>query len=257
MMAYSYDRRVAHKLDLTQVGLDGLTKGQPVTLYHGTTRSFTSFDFQKARKDLVESFYGVGIFLTPSKRVAMKYAHANRNIGFDPEIINDLKRRNPRAGSFMQSLFAHGKDAWGLLAKELQENDPEIPSPYRAMQDYLKVDPNVLDDICGYVIGSKVIPLGSDDPTLGIFSTRSGAPDHVYDSLDEVGLDSNVYRPKVYICTVTVSNPLVTANKSAAKAARHKGYDSVIFYGSSLVDGVPEVAVFDARNVQISHVDVL
>jgi hypothetical protein len=56
---------------------------------------------------------------------------------------------------------------------------------------------------------------------------------------------------------VTVSNPLVTANKAQASKARSKGFDSVVFYGSDLVDGVPEVAVFSPRNVKVRNIEVI
>ena len=100
------------ELDLDAYGISGLLTGQDTTLYHGTTRSFRRFDVGKSRDALVNKFYGPGIFLTPSRRVAEKYAEANRNIGFDSSIIDDLKRSNPHAGKFLQALYDHGKEGW-------------------------------------------------------------------------------------------------------------------------------------------------
>jgi hypothetical protein len=77
--------------EIQQHRLEGLLSGEPTVLYHGTTRSFRAFDMSKSRGELVDKFYGAGIFLTPSKRVAEKYANANRNIGFDPEIIGGVR----------------------------------------------------------------------------------------------------------------------------------------------------------------------
>lgn len=84
MVAYNYDRRAAQpaKDPLSEYNLKGLRTGQPVTLYHGTTRLFRTFDMNQSRDELVDSYYGKGIFLSPSKRVAALYANANRNIGF-------------------------------------------------------------------------------------------------------------------------------------------------------------------------------
>jgi hypothetical protein len=96
-----------------------------------------------------------------------------------------------------------------------------------------------------------------ENEPINIFDMTTGLPDYAYKYLDEIGLDSKTYRPKVYTVTVTVKNPLITANDSAAKAARHKGYDSVVFYGRDLVQGVPEVAVFNPSNVKVKHIEVV
>ena len=104
----------AAKFDLRVEGLDGLVRGEPTKLYHGTVASFSKFDLSKSRDELVEQFYGKGIFLTPSLRVAWKYAEANRNIGFPPSIIQDLKRVDSVAGIFLELLVKQGDGAWDL-----------------------------------------------------------------------------------------------------------------------------------------------
>jgi len=208
----------------------------------------------RSRSELVDNYYGVGIFLTPSKAVAEKYANANRNIGFDPDIIDDLKRKNKAAGEFMEDLYHRGTDAWDTLIEKAKIAFPKV-DPGVAVDTYLGVDSNLVGDVCGYIIGSEIKPLGTDAPTL--FSQSSGAPDWLYDDLDALGLDSSKYRPKVYTVVVTVSNPLITASKSQAKSARKKGYDSVVFYGADLVSGVPEVAVFNQNHVKIRKIEVV
>lgn len=235
--------------------LQALVAGEPTTLYHGTTRSFRTFDLAKSRTDLVNDYYGVGIFFSPSKRVAEKYADANRNIGFDPDIIDELKQKNPAAGGFLQRLVELGHDAWDEYFDMLREQGHEYPG--NALEEHLDMDPNTLGDIAGYVIGSKIKPLsGGDGPSL--FSQSTGAPEWLYANLDEVGLDSSKYRPKVYTATVTLSNPLVTSKKAEAQRARSKGYDGVVFLGpGSLVDGVPEVAVFTSKSIRIVKVEVV
>lgn len=257
-------RAAGRTLNLSDWGLEGLAEGQSVTLYHGTTRSFKTFDMSKSRDDLVNKFYGAGIFLVPSKRVAEKYANANRNIGFDPSIIDDLRQKNKNAGEFLQAMFSHGADGWEMYWKEhgFLKEDPLPGEGVLDMDDFIKhlggVDPNTLGDIVGYIIGSAKKPLGADNEgNINVFSQSSGAPGWLYDLLDEVGLDSSEYRPKVYTVDVRVSNPLVTSSKSQAKSARSKGYDCVIYYGSDLVGGVPEVAVFSASNTKIQKVEVV
>jgi hypothetical protein len=208
----------------------------------------------RSRNELVDNYYWVGIFLTPSKVVAEKYANANRNIGFEPDTISDLKRKNRAAGEFMEDLYHRGVDAWDTIFEVAKAAHPEV-DPGIAVDKYLGVDSNLVDDVCGYIIGSKIKPLGTDAPTL--FSQSSGAPDWLYDNLDTLGIDSSKYRPKVYTVVVTVHNPLITASKSQARAAKKKGFDSVVFYGSDLVAGVPEVAVFNPSDVKIRNIEVV
>jgi hypothetical protein len=244
----------ARAFDLANYNLEGLLTGSPVTLYHGTTRQFKTFDLKYSRDDLVNDYYGRGIFLSPSKRVAEKYANANRNIGFDPSIIDDLARKNRNAANLMRALYKQGRDAWETFPAEI---GVELgPTFHIELTTYLGgLDPNTIADITGYIIGSKVDTLETDSgPSL--FSQSSGLPSYMYDNLDEIGLDSDIYRPKIYTVTVKVTNVLVTANATQAKKARSKGYDAVVFHGSHLVDNVPEVAVFDPHLVHIKSVEV-
>lgn len=245
----------ARTLNLSDWGLEGLTSGKPVTLYHGTNRSFSHFDLNKNRTDLVNDYYGGGIFLTPSKRVADEYANANRNVGFEPSLIDDLKSKNPKAASFMKQLYTLGQDAWDLWTRESLNLKPEDDYSEALAELAGGLDPNTLADLCMWTLGSKLTQYKSEEP-INIFSQSSGMPYWVYDMIDEVGLDSKKYRPKIYTVSVKVNNTLVTASKSQAKAARRNGYDCVVFYGADLVDGVPEVAVFDPHKVKIMHVEL-
>jgi hypothetical protein len=102
---------VLRVLDL--LDLSGLAIGQPTTLYHGTTASFREFDPAKCRRDLVDSYYGAGIFLTPSWDVAARYAWAARNAHLPASILDDLEARNGPAGRFFRLLHArHGPEVW-------------------------------------------------------------------------------------------------------------------------------------------------
>lgn len=248
---------LARDFNLAEWGLDGLTKGQRVTLYHGTTRTFHAFDMQKSRTELVNRYYGAGIFLTPSARVASDYADANRNIGFDTSLIDDLKQKNPKAAAFMRTLYERGDAAWDLWSPEtLGVSREEFGDAMEKLAG--GVDPNTLADVCRFVIGSKITEEPRDDGGfVDIFSRSTGLPEWAYSQLDEIGLDSNRYRPKVYTVSVLVKNTLVTASKAQAKSAKAKGYDCVVFYGADLVQGVPEVAVFDSHAVTITHVEVV
>lgn len=254
----------AKTLDLSHYDLEGLPEGKPTVLYHGTTASFRVFDLSKSRDELVNRFYGKGIFLTPSKRVAAQYAGANRNTGLDPSVVADLTRVNRPAGTMLRALYEHGQDGWEVYAKA---NGFWTDTPaegqgaldYTGLQKQLGVDPNTLMDVAGYIVGSKKETLSSGDELADLFNpTPTGAPGWLYDNLDELGLDSTVYRPKVYTVVVSgLQKTLVTASKPAARKARSQGYDSVVYFGADLVGGVPEVAVFDPHKVKVTVVQVV
>jgi len=243
------------EFELSWYDLEHLADGKHTLLYHGTTKLFSRFDVSKSREELVKDYYGGGIFLTPKKSIAWDYATANRNIGFDPSLLDDLRRVYPNAAAFLTKLTksADESDVWDEVFESLP---PHELGPAFALDKHLGVDANVLSDVAPYILGSKAKPLGSSSP-INIFSQSTGAPDWLYDRLDELGLDSNKYRPKVY--TVLVSglyNPLITTRLPEARKARANGYDSVVYHGSQVVKGVPEVAVFDPKKIKVLKYEV-
>jgi hypothetical protein len=241
------------ELNLAQWGLEGLMMGKPTKLYHGTTRLFRKFDLKQSRDELVKDYYGSGIFLTPSRRVAADYAYANRNKGFPKDVIDKLKRKNKNAGAFLQALYDEGDRAWDTYGEK-----HGIVTAVEWDQHLGGLDANTIGDVAGYILGSKVKPLSSGGGDFSLFNyTAIGLPDYVYDNLEELGIDSKPYRPKVYTVMATVRNPLVTQSQAKARGARASGYDSVIYYGPFLVQDVPEVAVFDPKKVRITKIDVL
>ena len=240
----------AGSIDLADYGLAGLVAGNVTVLYHGTTASFKTFDVSKSRESLVKNYYGGGIFLTPSKDIAEAYATANRNIGFPPSIIDEVRRKSRAGGELLQSMYDHGYElGWEKWQKKMNVRTAA------EIEKAVGFDPNLLNDIAEYIIGSKVRPLGSDN--VNIFSQSTGMPGYVYDTVDQLGLDSKQYRPKVYTVTVKCRNPLVTASKAQAKKARSAGYDCVVFHGADLVRGVPEVAIFDPKLVKVRKVEIV
>jgi hypothetical protein len=249
-------------IKLEDWGLEGMLTGKAVPMYHGTTRLFHSFDISQSRAELVNSYYGAGIFLTPSKRVAVQYAEANRNMGFPPSIIDDLKRKNPMGAEFLKTLYDHGMDGWEIFWKEHGfwiENPPAGVGQVdmAAFEAALGVtDSNIFNDVAEYIVGSKVGYNGGDSGNP-LLNSGTGTPGYVYDDLDQLGLNSKVYRPKVYTVSVTVSNPLLTNSQAKARKAKSQGYDSVVYFGPDLVGGVPEVAVFSPKNAKVRRVEVV
>jgi hypothetical protein len=240
------------KLDLAHYGLDAFVAGLPVDLFHGTTAAFETFDLAQSRRDLVDAYYGDGIFLTPSRRVAARYARANRNTGLPTSLIDDLRARNPAAAEMLQALYDHGtEDAWEVYMGA--HNIGRLAD----LELHLGVDPNRLMDVSHYIVGAKTPPV-SESSLHDLFGGGStGAPHWLYDELEEIGLDAATYRPKVYTVRAYCRRPLVTASRAAARRARERGFDAVVFYGADLVDGVPEVAVFDPARAVVTGVEVL
>ena len=255
-------RQAARELQLEHWGLEGLASGQPVTLYHGTTSSFQKFDMQKSRTELVDKYYGAGIFLTPRKKIAWEYAYSNRNIGFDPSFIDDLRAVNRKAANVLQLMYDHGRDVWDMWTREALGLAPEDVYS-EAMEEMAGgVDLNLLQDISFWIIGTKMKEAEREDGDglgggggLDLFNQSIAWPDFSAD-LDKIGMDSAKYRPKVYTVSVVVENTLVTANRTQARNAKKKGYDCVVFHGADLVGQVPEVAVFNPHKVRITHVEV-
>ena len=251
--------KTASGFDPSHYGLEGLLTGRPVTLYHGTTATFTRFDLSKSRDELVEQFYGKGIFLTPSKRVAWKYANANRNMGLPVDVIADLKQVNRPAGEFLEAVYREGAAGWESFARSKGLwDDATGHIDFDGLRKLLKSDPNTVSDIADHIPGAKKTAPTDDvsGELMDLFHGSTGSPEWMYDLLDEVGLKGEHYRPKVYKVQATATNTLVTASKSEARKARSQGYDAVIFHGADLVDGVPEVALFDPNHAKVLGYEV-
>lgn len=234
-----------------------IIKGKPSILFHGTTATFKKFDIRYSRKELVNPYYGVGIFLTPDYDVADRYAHAARNSLLPKSVISDFSKVNPVGGRLMALLYNKGhRRGFDEFIDEYLDDDGSIfdEKMTRALKG---VDPNDISDVSEYIEGSKNKPLGSNSDFVNIFNMQpSGIPETVLDLLDDMGVDGNKYRPKRYMVKTNLKNPLVTDNRNEARSAKNKnlGYDCVIYHGPGIVGGVPEVAVYDPRKLTIVNV---
>jgi len=243
-------------------GLGDLVRGGSAVLYHGTTRSFQRFDSAYVRHELINRFYKApGIFLTPKRGVAEEYSTAARNTMLPASVIEDLTRINRGAGDVLRRLVVEGRDAWDGLFEDAVARFPDAETPAVALEMVTEgVDPNTLMDIAEYVEGSKYGGgLRAETTLFDLWGmTPTGTPDHVFTDMESVGLDTDAYRPKVYTVAVSgLERVLVTKSKSEAARARKQGYDAVVFCGADLVDGVPEVVVFDPSRVRVTKVEVV
>jgi superoxide dismutase len=242
-------------------GLGDFVRGGPATLYHGTTRQFQRFDAAHIRHDLINRFYKApGIFLTPRKVVAEEYAGAARNSLIHASVIDDLTRRNRGAGGVLGRLVREGQDAWDSLFVDAKAAFPDAEMPIEALERMTGgVDPNTLMDIAGHIEGSRYADAPEAATLFDLWGgVPKGTPAYIFDDMDAVGLDSSEYRPKVYTVSVSgLDKVLVTRSKPEAEKARSRGYDAVVFCGADLVDGVPEVVVFDPAKVRVTKVEVI
>lgn len=242
-------------------GLDDLVRGGSATLYHGTTRQFQRFDSAYIRHDLINRYYKApGIFLAPKESVAASYAMAARNSALSASIVDDLVRRNRGAGAVLGRLVREGRGAWDGLFADATAAFPDAGSPGEALERMAGgVDPDTLMDIAEHVEGSKYAKGAADNTLFDLWGmTPTGTPSYIFDSLDAVGLDSSEYRPKVYTVRVSgLDRVLVTKSKTEAEKARSRGYDAVVFCGADLVDGAPEIVVFDPAKVRVLKVEVV
>jgi hypothetical protein len=240
-------RKWASRLGLVE---SDFVEGKPVIAYHGTTRLFSKFDMGYARESLVNKYYGAGFFFSSSESVAWMYAEGNRNVGFDEGIVEDLKKKNRRAGELMEALVREGVDAWeGFLEKHGVESLVDL-------EGYIKVDPNDVADLAGYVLGSKVVPIGMRDEVEQVFDVlhgggSRGTPDWIFNVIERLGLSRMRYEPKVYKVELRATNVLVTGDRGKAKKARQNGFDGLVYTGSDLVRGVPELVVYNPSQIRI------
>jgi hypothetical protein len=114
-------------------------------------------------------------------------------------------------------------------------------------------------DIAGHIEGSRYADAPEAATLFDLWGgVPKGTPAYIFDDMDAVGLDSSEYRPKVYTVSVSgLDKVLVTRSKPEAEKARSRGYDAVVFCGADLVDGVPEVVVFDPAKVRVTKVEVI
>jgi len=245
---------------LDSYGLDDLIRTGAGKLYHGTNRQFKRFDVAYIRHDLINRFYKApGIFLTPRRVTAEQYADAARNSMVPAAVVADLARINRGAGEVLARLVHEGQSAWDGLRAEAKAAFPDA-TYFEGMEMMTGgVDPNTLMDLAMHIEGTRYTSAREEETLFDLWGGRStGAPIWVFDALDRLGLDSSEYRPKVYTVEVSgLDRVLVTRSKAEAGKAKAKGYDAVVFCGSDLVDGVPEVVVFDPSNVRVTKVEVV
>lgn len=249
---------------IRRLGLADLADGRPEELYHGTTAWFSSFDESRCRGELVENFYGAGVFLTPSWGVAARYARAARNRALPASLLDDLAAINPPAAAFLRVIHAEGRAGWERAVRE-GGFVRSSPAPGEGTWDIdgltasLGMDPNDIADVAPYVEGAaEPAARGEDDSEIFAVLTGApmGAPPWIYDSLDRMGLDSVRYRPKVYTASVTALSPAFARDEREARDAFARGHDCVVYVGPRRVGDAPEVALRRGASARVTSVEL-
>lgn len=78
-----------------------------------------------------------------------------------------------------------------------------------------------------------------------------GTPDWIFNVIERLGLNRMRYEPKVYKVELRATNVLVTGKRSEARKARQNGFDGLVYTGSDLVRGVPELVVYNPNQIRI------
>ena len=123
--------------------LERILNGQDSYAFHGSNRDFDKFDMSFLREWRAEMFLGKGIFLTPSREVAEKYADANANGDLPITILKDAEKIDKKLAKFMSDLYYKGNITWEDSTKFIQD---EWNFP---------IDPNDVCNLVNLIPGSQ------------------------------------------------------------------------------------------------------
>lgn len=211
---------------------DEWVKGQGEILYHGTNKNFDNFDIKK-QKNIRNKEIGAGdgVYFSPNKEVAEKYAGASANANFDISSINEVSKKYPNSARFLKELVEKGDDAWKNKSLwKLSEKEG--------------IDPNLLSDVSEYIYGSKTYKIESSGDEimrlLGSGKQTLDIPDYIIEKAKKIGISE----PKRQVKEVFISpNAKVFETKDRKLAQNIKGYDVIKITDKQGVDGVPEYLV--------------
>jgi hypothetical protein len=217
--------------------LDRILRGEDSYAYHGTNRDFNKFDMSFLRQWRADEFLGNGIFLTPDKNIAEKYADANANSELPITLLDDAKKIDKDLAEFMQNLYYKGNSTW---------SDPKIID----MMD--KWDLNDIAELVNLIPNSQSEKdyrknnVDNNSNFVNFFSTSHSALSiHQIKDLEKFGFGN--YYPKIYTVYIKGTNSILLSNSiSEIKKSKH---DIIIAYNvENLIDDVPEIII---KNVDL------
>jgi hypothetical protein len=240
-----------------------LHSGKPITVYHGTTSDFKTFDAKYMRDELLNQsqYIGAGFFFAVSEATAYKYADSGRNsvITYD-EVFPLLKKGLPsEVYQYANHLYRHGWD--DKLTEMMMEKAPSGMTRGEYL-DTIGIDMNDVVEVVDAIHGSHGMSKAQADTLGDLFSMFSGSSSSgryaVAYSLENLGISPDPILPKVLTCKVRANNVKLVRDLKEAKSARREGYDAIVWYGGEhLVNGEPEVVIFDAKNIQVTNIEII
>jgi len=225
--------------------------------YHGTNKNFDQFNISYLREWRADQFLGKGIFLTPDKDIAIKYANANANNELPITLLSDAKKVNKQLFDFMNSLYYKGNLTW-----DLPEFRKWIDSYY--LKDgnwkYGDISPNEIADIVNLIPDSQSEKdynkdRNQDNFFIDLFSTSSSAlSDYHIEDLKKLGLGD--YTPKVF--TVYIKGTESVLLSKSVDQIKKSNHDIIIAYNTpDLIADVPEIIVKNTNLLKILKKDII
>jgi hypothetical protein len=242
-----------------------LHSGNPITVYHGTYSNFKSFDAKYMREKLLNQpdFVGNGFFFTISKRVAEKYADSRRNslIFFD-EVFPILKKNLPREiYEYAVHYYHHGWD--DNLNDLIKSRTPRSMGTFEYFDSFGLEINTLFYGIIDEIEDSHGVTQRQEDAlaeVMGFFnpSSPSSGREEIASLLEEIGINGDSLRPKIYTCKVRAENVKLVKDLVEAKRAWREGYDAIVWAGGDhLIEEEPEVVIYNPKNIHITKVEVI
>jgi hypothetical protein len=235
------------KLDLNEsdlIKLKLIIDGNKSIAFHGSNRDFKKFDMSFLRKERTDQFTGDGIFLTPDKYVARRYADSNINNSLPITILKDAEKIDPELADFMNSLYYKGNITWSLPKFEKLIHNWKFP-----------IDPNDVAELVNLIPGSQsekdyiADSSQNNNGFFNIFSTHTSALDYYHiEYLEKLGFGD--YNPKVYTVIIhPTDSVLVSNNIEKIRIAKN---DIIISYNvPDLIDDIPEIIVRNPNLLEV------
>lgn len=243
--------------------------GDKVVIFHGTNRNFLEHKMEKNRTILNDNYQGDWVCYTENEHVGWKYADAARNQFFDKEDFLEetnkvFSKISPDAANMMvefsKDMMVHGwEKGWEISIDKFakKENISEDQKDYEFFQEIRRFEQAVdfdINDFCDCLEQVEYSKMGTSDRLNEIVSLFGGGQsrgfsDHDIEMLQTMGYEKIIPEPKIIESHVMANKILETKSRQAAKNARDKGYDLVIYSGADCVDNEPEYLIADPKQL--------
>lgn len=251
--------------------------GEPLKLYHGTNRKFSSHSVERNRTVLNDNYQGDWICYSPDKDIAWDYAEAARNQCFDKnDFLQEMETifSNISDNDFykevvilVENVLNEGySNGWDKtfddyeIKHNLEFEEGRYNHFWPALKEFEKnlgFDIDEFLDVLGFVEYSKSNQPDEGEVVFNMFNLSiSKIPDHIIEFLEKLGFDKIIPEPKIIESHITASNILKTSDREEARKAKENGYDLVIYDGEGTVKGVPEYLIANPEQVKIQEITI-